>query len=261
MTAAEVRAATAADPTAEYTEGDAGFKARVLRSDHAGIYQMMGRQYDPEWSYGFWRQKAKKNFKGEWSSDETPAQRGPRDVAERRAYKAALMKVFTPVPVNDYEESRRFGNLSSYVETETAVDTRLLADNTPIHRDEDGMLWASEGSASEGSYRTIDSDTGEITAAPTGNGHKAETVTPVTDGISNVQIKHLHALGKDFYGGDWDSNRHRLAKAISKGRTESSKDLTEEEADKLITGLQAKIYERESAAEEPDNPFLEEVPA
>lgn len=160
MTDAEVKAATAADKTAEYTPGDAGFKARVLRSDHAEIYRMMGRQYEPEWSYGFWRQKAKKNYKGEWSSDETPSQRGPRDVAERRAYKAALMKVFTLVPLNEFEEARRFRNLATYIEDETAIDMTLMANPPAMHYDEDGLLL--HGEAAEGQYRTVDADTGEI---------------------------------------------------------------------------------------------------
>jgi len=82
------------------------------------------------------------------------------------------------------------------------------------------------------------------------NGHKA-------DAISNLQMKRLNGLGSDFYGKDWDDNRHRLAKAISKGRTESSKELSSEEADKLISGLQAKISERDAALVETiqDNPF------
>lgn len=162
MTAAEVQAATTADKTAVYTPGDAGFKARVLRSDHAEIYRMMGRQYEPEWSYGFWRQKAKKKSSGEWISDETPSQRGPRDVAERRAYKAALMKVFTLVPLNEFEDSRRFQNLSHHVEMETAVDMTLMAPPPALHYDEDGLLLHGEAPASEGHYRAIDADTGEI---------------------------------------------------------------------------------------------------
>ena len=162
MTAEEVKRLTDADPTAEYTVGDAGFKARVLRSDHANIYRMMGRRYDPEWSYGFWRKKAKKNYKGEWSSDEVPAQRGPRDVAERRAYKAALMKVFTPLPADQFDEARRFQNLSHHVEIETAVDASMPVQPTAVHYDEDGMLMHG---AAEGHYRTVvvDTDTGEIT--------------------------------------------------------------------------------------------------
>lgn len=160
MTPAEVKALTAADPTAEYTEGDAGFKARVLRSDHANIYRMMGRQYDPEWSYGFWRKKAKKNYKGQWISDETPNQRGPRDVAERRAYKSALMKVFSLLPLNEFDEARRYKNLAVFVEDETAVDMTLMAPPPAMHYDEDGLLL--HGEAAEGQYRTVDADTGEI---------------------------------------------------------------------------------------------------
>ena len=161
MTPEEVKRHTAADPTAEYTEGDAGFKARVLRSDHAEIYRMMGRQYDPEWSYGFWRKKAKKNYKGQWISDETPNQRGPRDVAERRAYKSALMKVFSLLPLNEFDEARRFKSLATYVEDETAVDRTLMAPPAALHYDDDGLLLHGE-SPVDGHYRAVDAGTGEI---------------------------------------------------------------------------------------------------
>ena len=187
MTQAEIKAATAADPTSEYSEDDAGFKARVLRSDHAEIYKMMGQAYNPEWSYGFWRKKAKKKSNGEWLSDTVPTQRSPRDVAERRATKAALMKVFTLIPLNDFEDSRRFRSLATYVETETAVDMTLMAQPQATHYDEDGLLmW---GEATDGQYRTVDTDTGEVQfmqAPPVtpvttnGNGHKT-TEAPADD--------------------------------------------------------------------------------
>jgi hypothetical protein len=189
MTQAEIKAATAADPTSEYSEDDAGFKARVLRSDHAEIYKMMGQAYNPEWSYGFWRKKAKKKSNGEWLTDTVPTQRSPRDVAERRATKAALMKVFTLVPLNDFEDSRRFRSLTTYVETETAVDDVLIAQPQATHYDDDGLLmW---GEATDGQYRTVDTDTGEVQfmqappvtpVTPTnGNGHTNGKRNPVAD--------------------------------------------------------------------------------
>ena len=54
-------------------------------------------------------------------------------------------------------------------------------------------------------------------------------------------LKHLHACGGSLYGGGWDDKRHELVKRITKGRTESSKELTQAEADKLIDGIEAKL--------------------
>ncbi len=67
-----------------------------------------------------------------------------------------------------------------------------------------------------------------------GNGHGEKLADSAT-------LKHLHACGSSMYGKDWDAKRHALAKYISRGRTESSKELTQLEADKLIEGIESKL--------------------
>lgn len=58
--------------------------------------------------------------------------------------------------------------------------------------------------------------------------------------ITETQLKHLHAVGTEVYGKDWDDKRHELVGRITKGRTESSSDLTEAQAQKLIDGISEK---------------------
>lgn len=53
------------------------------------------------------------------------------------------------------------------------------------------------------------------------------------DTVSESTLKHLHALGTELYGSNWDSVRHRNVKRVTGGRTESSADLTEAEAQSL----------------------------
>ena len=56
--------------------------------------------------------------------------------------------------------------------------------------------------------------------------------------ITGKQEKKLHAVGSKVYGKDWDAKRPILVKSVTKGREESSKGLTESEADLLISGMQ-----------------------
>ena len=52
--------------------------------------------------------------------------------------------------------------------------------------------------------------------------------------------RKLHALGAEVYGVTWDAKRKELVSLITKGRTQSSSDLTPDEYDKLIAGMEAK---------------------
>lgn len=61
--------------------------------------------------------------------------------------------------------------------------------------------------------------------------------------ITEAQRRHLHAVGTQLYMTDWNAKRHALVKAITKGRTESSKDLTADEAQRLISGIEEKLGE------------------
>lgn len=62
--------------------------------------------------------------------------------------------------------------------------------------------------------------------------------------ITDHQRKLLHVLGTAMYNGGWEAKRHELVKAITKGRSESSNDLTGKEAVKIIAGIEAKLRER-----------------
>ena len=65
--------------------------------------------------------------------------------------------------------------------------------------------------------------------------------------LSEAQHKQLHAIGRTFYGDEWDEQRPKLVQAVSKGAVSSSNDLTPEEADKLIAGITKKINQVEQA--------------
>lgn len=76
-------------------------------------------------------------------------------------------------------------------------------------------------------------------SAPASNGAPAKGL-PITD----HQRKLLHVLGTAMYNGGWEQKRHELVKAITKGRSESSNDLTGKEAGKIIAGIEVKLRER-----------------
>lgn len=113
-----------------------------------------------------------------------------------------------------------------------------------------GLYTAEEMGQADTDARIVTID-GEIIDEPkrlttNGNGHKPPTEAPAddVDMISNVQLKRLNALGTQLYGSEWnDDKRHALVAWKTKSRTQSSKDLTADEADSLITGLQKKINE------------------
>ena len=82
-------------------------------------------------------------------------------------------------------------------------------------------------------------------AAPAAQTAKGEPFIPddlkeaVTDQprLTDWQRKALHAAGSAYYGKAWDDKRHALVLAVTKGRTQSSADLTPDEANALIDGI------------------------
>lgn len=82
---------------------------------------------------------------------------------------------------------------------------------------------------------------------PTTTTGKAAGVLQITD----VQSRILHSLGHGLYNGVWDAKRHELVKSITKGRTDSSSDLTGKEAAKLISGMEGKMRELYEADAQP----------
>ena len=55
---------------------------------------------------------------------------------------------------------------------------------------------------------------------------------------SEAMLKKLWASGNAFYGAEWEAKRAELVKAVTKGRTDSSKQLTFDECKKLIDGIE-----------------------
>lgn len=114
-----------------------------------------------------------------------------------------------------------------------------------------------DGNVVEVQGRRVDVTTGEVqaTVASTdvnGNGaHRADLDADVDmwqpdaavaadNGEAARRRRKLHALGAEVYGVTWDAKRKELVSVISKGRTQSSSDLTPDEYDKLIAGMEAK---------------------
>lgn len=91
----------------------------------------------------------------------------------------------------------------------------------------------------------------------TGNGNGTKVIGVVSPGT----LKHLHAVGVSYYGNEWDERRHILVKSISRGRTESSKELYEAEANQLISGIEERLMVQVAtvtvASVEEVNPFID----
>ena len=66
--------------------------------------------------------------------------------------------------------------------------------------------------------------------------------------LTDWQRRTLHAAGSAYYGKDWDEKRHKLVKSVTKGRTQSSAELTTEEANMLIDGINRKANDDANAA-------------
>ena len=66
---------------------------------------------------------------------------------------------------------------------------------------------------------------------------------PVPEPLSTPNLGGLHALGKPLYGEFWDTVRHLLVQLVTSGRTDSSKDLSQEEVNAACKWL-AKILDQ-----------------
>lgn len=64
------------------------------------------------------------------------------------------------------------------------------------------------------------------------------------DPFTDEERKTFHAIGSFLYADDWDTRRHELVAAITKGRTESSSELTRSEMQRLIAGMNEKKQEQ-----------------
>ena len=77
---------------------------------------------------------------------------------------------------------------------------------------------------------------------------------------TQARLDRMHALGSRIYGPDWEERRHKMAEAVSKGATTSSKALSANEVEKLIKGMEVKEAELAALAAQP-SPFAHAVAA
>lgn len=73
------------------------------------------------------------------------------------------------------------------------------------------------------------------------NGSSKPAVTPEQQKPSAEQMKQFHALGTEAYGPDWNEKRAELVEYATGGRTTSSKHLTLDEWQKLMSGMEKKL--------------------
>ena len=100
----------------------------------------------------------------------------------------------------------------------------------------------------ESTARTVDTSTGEIKPAnPLAQDVQFAPAPNMPD--ENLR-KQFHAVGHELYGDAWDDKRGSLVRGVTKKRTGSSKDITEEEMIRLIEGMSDKL--REAAASQPE---------
>lgn len=97
-----------------------------------------------------------------------------------------------------------------------------------------------------GEWNSIPSqEAGKVNGQPVGKAKKERSTLD-----SNI-LRRFHAVGHTLYGDGWDDKRPELVKATTKGRSESSGDLTEGEADYLIGLMQKRINNGESVKAQP----------
>lgn len=66
--------------------------------------------------------------------------------------------------------------------------------------------------------------------------------------LAPKMLRRLHAVGTKLYGADWDTKRYELVQSITKNQAQSSSDLTEAQANKLISGMETKLQAATVAA-------------
>ena len=140
---------------------------------------------------------------------------------------------------------------NAYMKAETKAKRRVTLSIV-------GLGWLDEtevGSITDAQPATVNQATGEIVrnqvqiqapAVPAAQPEPAISQTTIPDvgpmttdqpRLTDWQRKALHAAGSAYYGKAWDDKRHALVLAVTKGRTQSSADLTPDEANALIDGI------------------------
>ena len=95
-----------------------------------------------------------------------------------------------------------------------------------------------------------------VAPAPAAQPEPAISQTTFTDHVLTAELppltawqrSALHSAGTAYYGKAWDDKRHALVNAITKGRTQSSAELTTAEANALIDGINRRANEEAAAA-------------
>lgn len=101
--------------------------------------------------------------------------------------------------------------------------------------DDDGNT-ANGNGAQQPAHRTPAQNTPPPAQNGNGNGGSPAPAT-----LDAKTLRHLHAVGNSLYGQEWDAKRKEIVKAATKGRTDSSKELHQSEADYLIGRMEAKL--------------------
>lgn len=110
----------------------------------------------------------------------------------------------------------------------------VFSGNSVYVPEELGATVDGDGNVIDASVRVVEASTGEIvTSAASVDGDEVFE--------QPQHVKRLHALGREVYGKEWDKKRAELVSVITSGRTNSSVELTEAEARRMITGMEAKL--------------------
>lgn len=195
------------------------------------------------------------NWKDVWLSPEPPA-----------ASKCVVYKSSSRVPQSavahwsEYAQYTKEGQLTSFWKTKPALMLAKCAEAQALRKafpQELSGLYTSEEMPEANPFvdataRVVDQQTGEIKesrlnpenvgafeAQPTKeDGLLPEDQDLYKNPIAPATLKRLNTVGSKHYGEGWDAKRAELVSIVTGGAHESSKDLTEEQAQRLVTGIQ-----------------------
>lgn len=148
---------------------------------------------------------------------------------------------------------------NAYMKAETKAKRRVTLSIV-------GLGWLDEtevGSITDAQPTTVNQATGEIVRqvqAPKPPAPAAQPEPAFPDQVETAhdqprltdwQRKALHSAGAAYYGKAWEDKRHELVLKVTKGRAQSSADLTPIEANTLIDGINRKANEDAAQTQKP----------